>query len=423
MKKDPNPRKTLTAVLMSDIHLDYDQLITELEPFGEFGRETSQPTLEACLQYIKEDIQPDFLFWTGDNSRSNTWNNELEEVIFYTRNLSDSIKHFGIDQIATVYPIEGNHDVFPVNVEDYSQAGMNEAINGFKDTWEDWMSPEEFAVFEQYGYYSKPLLGINGETYNTKVIAMNTMSCYFYNWYLIEDRYDPGQQLAFITSELEQLEKEGGKAILIAHVPPNSECVHEWGARFRAITDRFQHVIRFSLYGHRHRVMYGVAKSFEDNKNVGLDFLTGSMAMQPSGDPSFSVIEIDEELMIPVNFKVYIMDLEQSNAKGSPVFRLQNDHLQMYGLEDVSPDSMYALSEEILNDEETAILYLWNQYRQHGDPPECDELCRRTWFCDTTTTEVYQYETCLKLKPDILGGAFFGIIMNLLVTPWVLQDE
>jgi len=231
------------------------------------------------LEFIKEDIRPDFLFWLGDNSKSDTWDNSLEEVVFYTRNLSDSIKHFGLDQIATIYPIEGNHDVFPVNVEDFSQTDLNEAINGFKDTWEDWMSPEEFSVFEQFGYYSKPLVGINGETYeNTKVIAMNTMACYFYNWYLIEDRYDPGQQLDFIVKELDQLEKVGGKAILISHVPPSSECVHEWGARFRAITDRYQHVIRFSLYGHRHRVMYSVAKSF-DNKNVGLDFLTGSVAM------------------------------------------------------------------------------------------------------------------------------------------------
>jgi len=31
--------------------------------------------------------------------------------------------------------------------------------------------------------------------------------------------------------------------------------------------------------------------------------------------------------MIPVNFKVYIMDVEESNVKKSPVFRLQNDHL------------------------------------------------------------------------------------------------
>eukprot|EP00350_Pseudokeronopsis_sp_OXSARD2_P012849 CAMPEP_0170557230 /NCGR_PEP_ID=MMETSP0211-20121228/20968_1 /TAXON_ID=311385 /ORGANISM="Pseudokeronopsis sp., Strain OXSARD2" /LENGTH=192 /DNA_ID=CAMNT_0010868045 /DNA_START=989 /DNA_END=1567 /DNA_ORIENTATION=+ len=192
---------------------------------------------------------------------------------------------------------------------------------------------------------------------------MNTVACYYYNWYLIENRYDPGHLLDFVVKELDQLEKEGGRAILISHVPPSTECVHEWGARFRAITDRYQHVIRFSLYGHRHRVMYQVAKSFDDNKNVGLDFLTGSVAMQPNGSPSFSVIEIDAELMIPVNFKVYMLDLDESNLKNSPVFRLQNDHLEMYDLDDVSPDSMYSLSERILEDEETAILYLWNQYR------------------------------------------------------------
>jgi len=85
---------------------------------------------------------------------------------------------------------------------------------------------------------------------------------------------------------------------------------------------------------------------------------------------------------------------------------------------------MYSLSEQILADEETATLYLQNQYRQYGEEhTSCDEVCRRTLFCDTISTEVYQYETCLMMKPDILGGAFFGIIMNLLVTPWYTQDQ
>mmetsp|Transcript_7086 Transcript_7086/g.5342 ORF Transcript_7086/g.5342 Transcript_7086/m.5342 type:complete len:91 (-) Transcript_7086:142-414(-) len=89
-----------------------------------------------------------------------------------------------------------------------------------------------------YGYYSKDLKTADGETFNTKVIGMNTMGCNYFNWYLIEERYDPGDQLDFLVSELDQLEKVGGKAILISHIPI-PECVHEWGARFRAIVERY----------------------------------------------------------------------------------------------------------------------------------------------------------------------------------------
>mmetsp|Transcript_7087 Transcript_7087/g.5344 ORF Transcript_7087/g.5344 Transcript_7087/m.5344 type:complete len:168 (-) Transcript_7087:36-539(-) len=167
--------------------------------------------------------------------------------------------------------------------------------------------------------------------------------------------------------------------------------------------------------------MYEVVQSF-DNKPINLDYLTGSMAMQPSAEPSFTLIEIDAELMIPINFKVYVMDLEKSNAQKEGVFRLQNDHLETYDLEDVSPSSMFALSEKILNDKEVAVKYLWNQYREYGEAPECDEICQRTWYCDTTAIEVLEYQECVKTMPDILGGAFFNIIMNVLVSPWVRQD-
>jgi hypothetical protein len=70
---------------------------------------------------------------------------------------------------------------------------------------------------------------------------------------LISNRYDPGNQLAFIVDELNKLEAVGGSAIFIAHIPPMGSCLHPWSERFRAIAERYQHVIKFSLYGHTHK--------------------------------------------------------------------------------------------------------------------------------------------------------------------------
>jgi hypothetical protein len=33
---------------------------------------------------------------------------------------------------------------------------------------------------------------------NTKVIGINTNSCNNQNWYLLKDRYDPGNQIAWL---------------------------------------------------------------------------------------------------------------------------------------------------------------------------------------------------------------------------------
>lgn len=166
--------------------------------------------------------------------------------------------------------------------------------------------------------------------------------------------------------------------------------------------------------------MFEVVRS-QDNKNVGFNFITGSLTTE-TDFPCFSVIEVDEEFMVPVNFKIYTMDLDQSNALKTPVIGYLSDYLEQYQLTDVSPESMYALSERILNDEDTARLYQWNKHRQYGENAPCDETCRRTLYCETSTSEELQFEECVKTIPDIKGSAFFDILMNVLTDPWVTKS-
>lgn len=56
------------------------------------------------------------LFWTGDNSAHNVWSNTNEEVIDYMVNITETIKQQFADANIAVFPIQGNHDTWPVNV-------------------------------------------------------------------------------------------------------------------------------------------------------------------------------------------------------------------------------------------------------------------------------------------------------------------
>ena len=64
------------------------------------------------LDYIVNDIKPDFIIWTGDNSAHDVWKNTSDEVIEYTvkvtQMLKDAIKGHNI----TVLPVLGNHDTW-----------------------------------------------------------------------------------------------------------------------------------------------------------------------------------------------------------------------------------------------------------------------------------------------------------------------
>ena len=138
----------------------------------------------------QDTLKTDFITWVGDNSAHNVWDNTNEEITRYTVNitetLKDSLKNTNID----IFPIQGNHDTWPVNVEDFSQPNSNYAINHFVDSWTDknWLSNEEATLFKQYGYYSKPF------KFNPKgrVIGLNMQACNNLNWWLLENRNDPG---------------------------------------------------------------------------------------------------------------------------------------------------------------------------------------------------------------------------------------
>ena len=52
--------------------------------------------------------------------------------------IKDAIK----DTDITVLPIQGNHDTWPVNIQDFSSPNSNYSINQYKQMWSDWLTPE-----------------------------------------------------------------------------------------------------------------------------------------------------------------------------------------------------------------------------------------------------------------------------------------
>jgi hypothetical protein len=104
-----------------------------------------------------------------------------------------------------------------------------------------WLNASDIPLFEKYGYYSKNLTLKDGRVYkNTKIIAINTMTCYYFNFAVLKSRYDPGDQIAWLEKELSDLETANGRAIIIGHIPPlYHECMHGWSIRFKALFERY----------------------------------------------------------------------------------------------------------------------------------------------------------------------------------------
>jgi hypothetical protein len=174
------------------------------------------------------------------------------------------------------------------------------------------------------------------------------------NWELIKNRYDPGNEIAWLQNELEMLEAMNGSAIFITHIPTNGDCLHGWGHRLRGLMERYQHVIRFGLFGHTHNELSTVVKSVSSangngtaTQNIGINFIAGSLTTYTDKNPSFTVIEIDEEFMVPVNFKTYFYSIDRANSENKITWELLHDFTSYYGLKDLRPDQLADFADRV----------------------------------------------------------------------------
>lgn len=162
-------------------------------------------------------------------------------------------------------------------------------------------------------------------------------------------------QLKWLEDTLRQMEKDGEIAIVISHHPPgDNSCLYQWSIRYRALMDRFQHIVRFSFHGHVHLELHNSIRSFEDDKPIGNQYWTGAASTYSEIYPTFRRFIVDEQTMLPVAIETYLLNITQEN----PEFELDHELTQYYGMSDLSPESYDKLSDQFLNDEELAIKYI-----------------------------------------------------------------
>lgn len=85
-------------------------------------------------------------------------------------------------------------------------------------------------------------------------------------------------------------------------------------------------------------------------------------------NPSYALLDIDAETMLPVNWRIFSMDLEQANATGTPEWVELIDYSKDYlSGEGVSPDGLNGMAERLLTDSEFYWQINYDKTRHVGD--------------------------------------------------------
>lgn len=385
---------------------------------------------EQLYHTISSTGQPDFIAWTGDNVEHSI-SKDPRVTTNATIQITQFIKDYSPESV--VFPIHGNHEFDPMNIQDFNLK-LNPVIELISEAWAHWL-PED--VKEQYlknTYFSFKASDYPNTTdefkrkmKNTRIISLNTQNCYVYNFHLMDQFYDPGHQLEWLENLLREMEKTGEVAIIIGHMSPGtSDCANIISTRMRAIYDRFQHVIRLSLFGHTHMEEFEVIRSMTDKKPVGVNHISPSLTTFTNQNPSFRAITLDVVTKLPVKIETYTFDLQKANKDDSYAkFFFSHEFAVEYGLPDLSPASLFDLTQDFKSDEYLALKYKSNMFAHSPESTKtlkegCDQACRNRLSCRTSNSSFRDVRTCYSLfeyDTDVFASYIFDIIYNEWVVP------
>ena len=85
--------------------------------------------------------------------------------------------------------------------------------------------------------------------------------------------------------------------------------------------------------------------------------------------PSFQVIDLDAETLLPLNIHTYYMDIAKANAEGHPTWEILDDVVGTWKTTDMSPSSMKDLAGRLLTDADLANEWVYYQNRMGAAKP------------------------------------------------------
>ena len=408
-RPDPTPtgRETFKLVHVTDMHIDFDYTPDREADCGEpvccedFHGQAKSPasasgywgtlkydcdlppyTLQQGLDFIAEQIDPDMVVWTGDTVDHTIWRQSQQKDIYATVWVTQEMKSRFNSSKTKVFPIDGNHECFPVNTFDYNSHREDPLKIAFSEAWKDWIGEKAADEVRKNVFYSSYY-----EKFNIKVIAIDTNTCPDGNYFLLENPTDPGNMLAWLRNELQDAENKGQIVYIIGHIP-TSGCMTQWASRYEALTDRYSATIRGQFVGHTHTDLFQVLYTQDGSKPVGVQYIAPSLTTYADRRPAIRVIEVDVDTGIPVNFIQYRLNLTKYNAMGKVdkiVWDKTYDMKSEYNMSDLTPASMHALRNRIKDDPVVGAKIVKHNEEHEG------ETGNSTYFwCETISIDVRQ---------------------------------
>ncbi|RZF49097.1 hypothetical protein LSTR_LSTR008383 [Laodelphax striatellus] len=351
----------------------------------------------AITTIASQHKEAKYVYMTGDIIPHNVWSTTKEDNI---RSIQHSGSRFKEILGEKVYPILGNHEPHPANVfappyieKENSTEWLYEA---FFDAWGSNLPPDARETFLKGGYYTvSPEPGF-------RIIALNNMFAYTYNWWMIMDPVDPASELEWFASTLYEAESNDEKVHILAHIPPGTpDQLKIWSREYARIIRRFDHIITGQFNGHTHKEQFNVYMDSESGQPSNVAYNAGSVTPYANSNPNYRVYSVDSSTWELQDYETFIYNVTEANLNedSSPKWYRLYSFKEAYGVNSMRPEDVRDLVYRMASNNTLMKEYNRN-FIKAGDTglqKECNEHCMRTRLCEMVTTVSGDFSECKPL--------------------------
>lgn len=375
--------------------------------FGDYMCDSSWALTISAIEAMK-NIAPsaDFILWTGDSIPHVSDDFiDLEKVYTVIQNVTDKIKE--VLPKVPIYPLLGNHDVWPANQLPFSNDSQYYADMLSKAGWSKLLEPDEQTVFKQGGYFSKPLRP------GLRLICLNSNLWYAYDK-LVQNVTDPAGQFHWLELEMQKARNLSEKVILSGHVPPGvvgrtTVASGAWmyplfNKRLLWLLQRYSDIITSAIFGHEHVDGFHIVYD-ADGKPIVPVFLApavtpwnSTMPGMGSNNPGLRLYHYKRKTGRITDYTQFYLNLTEANALGKANWQVEYKAKTAYNLTDVSPTSLDKLVAWFKQDGSELFqrYYDYNSVSLNKSP--CVDMCKRRHICSITKIDFDDHNKCLQTE-------------------------
>ncbi|KAH8332330.1 hypothetical protein KR074_001319 [Drosophila pseudoananassae] len=359
-----------------------------------------RPLIVSAFEHIKANHKFEWIYHTGDVPPHNVWSTTKQGNLDMLSEIDGLLAEYFPE--TPIYPCLGNHEPHPANV--FGNDAIPESLKvdwlyeHVWSLWKKWLPAEAEDTVKKGGYYTA------SPSQGHRVVALNSMDCYLYNWWLYYNATLIQEQLQWFHDTLLAAETAGETVHVLSHIPSgDGDCWSGWSKEYNRVLTRFSHTITGVFSGHTHKDEMNLHYSEEGYATV-VNWNGGSLTPYSDKNPNYRLYELNRETKQVVEHHTYTTNLTEANLapEVQPNWGLEYQFTQEF-TEDTSPAGIDRLLEDMA--EKPALLRKYWRYKFTQSDPKltqgCDDACLSKTICRLATSNYQERTRCKELQAKL----------------------